>query len=133
MIRAVTDTHALIWYLYGDKRLSAKARRFFDETAEEGGQIGFSAITLIEIVYLVERNRINPGTLELLLEALESESSVLVELPVDRTVASALKDISWESVPEMPDRIIAATALRLDVPVISRDRKIQSSVLKTIW
>ena len=133
MIRAVTDTHALIWYLYGDKRLSAKARRFFDETAEEGGQIGFSAITLIEIVYLVERNRINPNTLELLLEVLESESSVLVELPVDRTVASALKDVSWESVPEMPDRIIAATALRLDVPVISRDRKIQSSVLKTIW
>ena len=55
MIRAVTDTHALIWYLYDDKRLSAKARRFFDETAEEGGQIGFSAITLIEIVYLIER------------------------------------------------------------------------------
>ncbi|MEO7838665.1 MAG: type II toxin-antitoxin system VapC family toxin [Anaerolineales bacterium] len=133
MIRAVTDTHALIWYLYDDKRLSAKARRFFDETAEEGGQIGFSAITLIEIVYLVERNRINPGTLELLLEVLESESSVLVELPVDRTVASALKGVSWESVPEMPDRIIAATALRLEVPVISRDRKIQSSVLKTIW
>ena len=133
MISAVTDTHALIWYLYDDKRLSAKARRFFDEIAEEGGQIGFSAITLIEIVYLVERNRINPNTLELLLEVLESESSVLVELPVDRTVASALKDISWESVPEMPDRIIAATALRLDVPVISRDRKIQSSVLKTIW
>ena len=133
MILAVTDTHALIWYLYDDKRLSAKARRFFDATAEQGGQIGFSAISLIEIVYLVERNRINPDTLELLLEVLGSENSVLVELPVDRTVASALKDVSWDSVPEMPDRIIAATALRLEVPVISRDRKIQSSVLKTIW
>jgi PIN domain nuclease of toxin-antitoxin system len=132
MILAVTDTHALIWYLYDDKRLSTKARRFFDETAEQGGQIGFSAISLIEIVYLVERNRINPDTLELLLEVLGSENSVL-ELPVDRTVASALKDVSWDSVPEMPDRIIAATSLRLDVPVISRDRKIQSSVLKTIW
>lgn len=133
MILAVTDTYALIWYLYDDKRLSAKARRFFDETAKQGGQIGFSAISLIEIVYLVERRRINPDTLELLLEVLGSENSVLVELPVDRTVASALKDVSWDSVPEMPDRIIAATALRLDVPVISRDRKIQSSVLKTIW
>ncbi len=38
MICAVADTHALIWYLYDDKRLSAKARRFFDETAERGDQ-----------------------------------------------------------------------------------------------
>ena len=132
MISGVADTHALIWYLYDDKRLSAKARRFFDETAEKGGQIGFSAISLIEIVYLIERDRINPDTLELLLDVL-GDGSVLVELPVDNTIASALKDVSWDSVPDMPDRIIAATALRLDVPVISRDRKIQASKLKTIW
>jgi PIN domain nuclease of toxin-antitoxin system len=133
MISGVADTHALIWYLYDDKRLSAKARRFFDETAEKGGQIGFSAISLIEIVYLIERERINPDTLDLLLEVLGTEGSVLVELPVDNTIASALKEVSWDSVPDMPDRIIAATALRLDVPVISRDRKIQASKLKTIW
>ncbi len=133
MICAVADTHALIWYLYDDKRLSAKARRFFDETAERGDQIGFSAISLIEIVYLVERGRINPNTLELLLQVLESEGAALIELPVDHAVATALRDVSWESVPDMPDRIIAATALGLDVPVISRDEKIQLSKLKTIW
>src|SRR6266498_5075702 len=129
MIRAVADTHALIWYLYDDKRLSAKARRFFDETAEQGNQVGFSAISLIEIVYLVERERINPNTLEVLLQVLASEDAALVELPVDHTIASALRDVSWESVPDMPDRIIAATAWELDVPVISRDRKIRLSKL----
>lgn len=133
MVRAVADTHALIWYLYDDKRLPVRARRFFDATAEQGDQVGFSAISMIEIVYLVERNRINPNTLELLLQVLESDGTVLVELPVNHNVASALKNVSWESVPDMPDRIIAATALGLDVPVISRDRKIQLSILKTIW
>ena len=34
---------------------------------------------------------------------------------------------------DMPDRIIAATALTLGVPVISRDSKIQLSSVSTIW
>jgi predicted nucleic acid-binding protein len=33
----------------------------------------------------------------------------------------------------MPDRIIAATALHLGLPLISRDRKIQLSSVPTIW
>jgi PIN domain nuclease of toxin-antitoxin system len=33
----------------------------------------------------------------------------------------------------LPDRIIAATAVHLGVPVISRDRKIQSSSIATVW
>jgi predicted nucleic acid-binding protein len=33
----------------------------------------------------------------------------------------------------MPDRIIAATALHLGVPLVSRDRKIQASSIHTIW
>jgi PIN domain nuclease of toxin-antitoxin system len=33
----------------------------------------------------------------------------------------------------MPDRIIAATALHLSVPLITRDRKIHASSIETIW
>jgi len=36
-------------------------------------------------------------------------------------------------VPEMPDRIIAATALRLGLPLITRDRRIAAAGIKTIW
>ena len=37
------------------------------------------------------------------------------------------------AVPDMPDRIVAATAVHFGVPVISRDRRIQSSILSTVW
>ena len=33
----------------------------------------------------------------------------------------------------MPDRIIAATALHLGLPLITRDQRIQSAGIKTIW
>jgi len=38
-----------------------------------------------------------------------------------------------EIVPDMPDRIIAATALHLDLPLVTRDRAIQAAGLKAIW
>jgi predicted nucleic acid-binding protein len=36
-------------------------------------------------------------------------------------------------VPDMPDRLIAATATSLGVPLISRDGRIRASAVHTIW
>ena len=56
MISAVADTHAVIWYLANDSRLGTNAKAKFAEAARKGDEIGISAITLVEIVYLVERS-----------------------------------------------------------------------------
>lgn len=58
MIIAVADTHAIIWYLANDKRLSDLARATFSDAENNNNEIAISAITLVEIVYLVERHRI---------------------------------------------------------------------------
>jgi PIN domain nuclease of toxin-antitoxin system len=54
MLCAIADTHSIIWYLFGDQRLSQDARAFMEKAAAEGNQIGISAITLAEMVYLVK-------------------------------------------------------------------------------
>lgn len=133
MIRAVADTHTVIWYLFRDSRLSEVARTTIEDAAANGEQVAFSSITLAEIVYLAERGRIRVETLEHLLQAVEGESVVLVEIPFDRAVAQAMVNIPRSEVPDLPDRMIAATADYLDVPVISRDRMIQASRIRTIW
>ena len=48
MIAAIADTHAAIWFVYGDARLSSAAQSFMDRAAAEGNIIGVSAITLAE-------------------------------------------------------------------------------------
>jgi len=48
-------------------------------------------------------------------------------------VATALKDIPRNLVPDMPDRIIAATALHLGLPLVTRDRRLQAAGIDTIW
>jgi predicted nucleic acid-binding protein len=52
---------------------------------------------------------------------------------MDVSIAQTLTRVSRGSIPDMPDRIIAATALHLGVPLISRDARIQASSIKTIW
>jgi predicted nucleic acid-binding protein len=48
-------------------------------------------------------------------------------------VALSVGRVVHDEVPDMPDRIIAGTALYFGVPVISRDRKIKASSVETIW
>jgi PIN domain nuclease of toxin-antitoxin system len=55
MLAAVADTHTAIWYVYRDDRLSAQAKQCIDDAAEQGTYIGVSVISLIEIVYLIEK------------------------------------------------------------------------------
>jgi PIN domain nuclease of toxin-antitoxin system len=133
MLRAVADTHTVIWYLFADERLSATARAAIEDAASSGDQIAFSSITLAEIIYLSEKGRIPMATLERLLTVLDREDTVLVEIPFDRHIALALRQIERNQVPDLPDRLIAATALYLGLPLISRNHRIQVAGLKTIW
>lgn len=67
------------------------------------------------------------------LSALDDAQSVLVMAPLDRSVIDVLPQIERKDVPEMPDRIIAATAVAYGVPLITRDHLIQLAGLQTIW
>ena len=124
MLRAVADTHAVIWYIFGDARLSVTARNTIEQIAAEGNQVAFSSITLAEIVYLSERGRIDAATLDRLLRTVDGENAVLTEVPFDRNIAQSLMRVERSQIPDLPDRIIAATALYLGLPLISRDRRI---------
>ncbi len=133
MISAIADTHAVLWYLYDDTRISGKAKRFIEETNDQGNQIGISTITLVEIVYLIEKGRINMKAFAKLNSELKDNQSVLQEIPLTNRIVIELAKINRKSIPDMPDRIIAATALHLNVPLLSRDKKIKISQVETIW
>jgi predicted nucleic acid-binding protein len=65
--------------------------------------------------------------------ALADPTSVLRHLPVDEKVARKMAEVPREVVPDLPDRLIAATALLNGVPVLSRDGRIRTSAIQTIW
>lgn len=133
MLSSVADTHAFIWHLFDDPRLSKSAQEAFASAAGSGLSVGVSSMTLAEIVYLTEKGRIPRNTLESALQVLSDPERELVEVPVDSGIVLRMRDISRQEVPDLPDRIVAATGLRYGVPVISRDGRIRASSVETIW
>lgn len=130
---AVLDTHTVLWYLENSKELSTIARATIEEAIRDARDIRVSAISIIETVYLVERRRLPQTALERLRSALGDPNSGLLIAPVNAGVADAIPNIPRHVVPDMPDRIIAATALHFNLPLVTRDRRLQAAGLKTIW
>lgn len=133
MIVAVADTHAVIWYFEANKRLSSHAKAFIEQAEQNGDVIAVSTITLVEIVYLIEKGRIPPQHFSDLAALLSTTDSIFLEQPIDLNIVRSLTRVDVAQIPEMSDRIIAATALHLNVPVISKDNKINLSSIQTIW
>ena len=92
-----------------------------------------SPISLAEIVYLVEKQRLPASGYADLKTALANHEYVIEEAPFTADVVEAMRTVSRAEVPDMPDRIVAATAVRYGVPVISRDRLIRASNIQTVW
>jgi len=130
---AVLDTHAAIWYLLDTQSLSQKVFSLIDTAAATGVPTYISAVSLVEVVYLVERGRIAADAFERFVRELGQNSPAFRVCPLDYEVANALRAVPRDVVPDMPDRIIAATALRLGLPLVTRDRRLQSAGIQTIW
>jgi PIN domain nuclease of toxin-antitoxin system len=112
---------------------SPAARVALKQTATDGNSIYVSAISIVEVCYLVEKGKLSATVWQRLIEALADIDSALVVFPVELDIAIALQQIPRVAVPDMPDRIIAATALCLNLPLVTRDRKIQAASISTIW
>lgn len=130
---AIADTHAVIWYLLADARLSETARQIFAAASASGNPIGVPSIAIVEMLYLTEKNRIPSEALEKLGLALQAPDSVLSIVPLDEKIAWDIRQVNRNEIPELPDRIIAATAASLNLPLITRDEKIRASKIETIW
>ena len=85
------------------------------------------------MVYLIEKNRLPQSAYDELTQALADPEHVFAEAVFRAAIVQAMRQVSRAEVPDMPDRLVAATAVYFDVPVISRDRRIRAASLKTVW
>ena len=127
------DTHAALRYLLNSRKLSSTARQAIESCIQAGDDVFLSAISIGEITYLAEGARIPLEAMQRLDHALADPSSGVVVAPVSTEVAQAVHRIPRSSVPDMPDRIIAATSLHLKAALVTRDARLQSAGIRTIW
>jgi predicted nucleic acid-binding protein len=83
---------------------------------------------------LIEKNKIPADVLIQLRTALDDPATASRLIELSREISGEVENISRSTVPDMPDRIISATALHLNLPLISKDHKIQKlQNIITIW
>ncbi|MFO1184324.1 MAG: type II toxin-antitoxin system VapC family toxin [Bauldia sp.] len=126
------DTHALVFWANGaDEELSVTATAAIDASQDA---LHVSAMSAWEIAMLARRGRIgfDGGVLPWL--AALSRVSGLTVVPIDVEIAVGAVELPGEFHADPADRIIVATARKLNVPLLTRDVRIRKySGVTTIW
>lgn len=89
-----------------------------------------SVVSLVELTYLVEKGRVpEPHARRVIAEVRQDDQSAFELIPFDGGMATVPRN----SVPDMPDRMIAATAVHMDRRLVTADTQLQRSVVPTLW
>ena len=127
----ITDTHSLVWFMTNDANLSNKEKNIFLKADNAQVYIIIPCIVLFELLYLTEKKKVivNFGNF---LTKLSLSKNYKIE-PMCLPVIEKSRLIPRKKVADPWDRLIAATSMYLNLPLITKDKKLQNIGLNTIW
>jgi len=116
------------------RKLSSRAAHAFRDAEDGFAQILVPSIVLVEAAFIFARNRIPRDIVDLVFALTDAVDANFCVVPLDLPVAHAARAFGPAAVPELADRIIAATARALDVPLLTADPVIaESDLIEVIW
>jgi PIN domain nuclease of toxin-antitoxin system len=128
-VRVLLDTHALLWAKISPEKLGRRAAEIM---AQPLNVVFVSAASAWEIATKVRLGKL-PGLERLERDFLEiMEQSGYTLLPID--VANALRAARFTAPHRDPfDRMLAAQALASDMPILSKDTKLDAFGVRRLW
>jgi PIN domain nuclease of toxin-antitoxin system len=125
----LADTHAILWWLAGDERLSRTARRILENPANR---------RLVSIASLWETGiKLSTGklleeglTLRVIADCLNEQE--FVSLPIRIEALLRLDQLPWLHRDPF-DRMLIAQAMEEGIPLLTADSKISRYAVETIW
>jgi PIN domain nuclease of toxin-antitoxin system len=128
-MRALLDTHTLLWWLDGDERLSLPAREFI---GNEDNAIWVSAASAWEIATKVRLGRL-PGAVEVAAQfstCLHQQGLTALAVTVDHALrAGALPGVHRDPF----DRMLVAQAQAERLPLISNETVFDAYAIERLW
>ncbi|WP_414527661.1 type II toxin-antitoxin system VapC family toxin [Nodularia chucula] len=132
-MKYVIDTHALIWFLEGNFRLSENAKYIL---SQPNAQLIIPANVLAEAIWIVEKGRTSIPDPKDIFFIVKGDSRVVI-YPFDQDVVEMTMRLY--AIDEMHNRQVVATALIIgnkgeDVQLLTCDENITASgLVNTIW
>jgi len=128
-VKYLLDTHAFLWFVMDDKRISRKAKSIIKDSKNK---IYFSAASAWEMAIKVKLERLKiKGDLEpFIIEQLSTNNFI----PLSITISHSLYIERMPQIHKDPfDRIIIAQSILEDIPLISTDKKIRKYPTTVVW
>jgi len=131
--RYVADTHVLLWWLGGEqKRLGKQARQALAAATAGAAGLVLSVISLWEVALLYDEGKLSlPAGYSGWCDALASLPGVVID-PLTRAHIEEARTL--RSLVDPHDRLIAATALHHQLPLLTADTRIRKEKrIRTLW
>jgi PIN domain nuclease of toxin-antitoxin system len=123
------DTVTIVRHFAGVGKIGVKASRIIKEAEEGKHQLFISAVSLFEILYLAEKNRIKISLKNTISKIQKKQCYSIVDLSSE-IIVTAESIVFYE----LHDRLILATALYLNIDILSSDLRFDEvSDVNRIW
>ena len=127
-MKALLDSHAFLWALSGDTRMSTRARDIF----EGPSSLSLSIVSIWEILIKVQLGKLGlprPAASYIFSELVKNKIATL-PIRLDHLIA-------YENLPlhhrDPFDRMLIAQGIKEELPIITADRDFQNYSVRTIW
>ena len=130
---AVADTHALVWYSRANPRkLGPAARDILERAAAREAAVYVPVLVLVELADMALKGTLPaPNGFRRWVEDLFGHGNFFA---ADLTWDIVRRAEELYCIPERGDRLIAATAAHLDLPLITRDPEICAAAgVEVVW
>lgn len=124
------DTCALLWWTLDPDKLSEAASNACDQIPEQGASI--SAISIWEIGVKIKKGKLDIGfDIEEYVFRLKLLENFRI-IPVDENIWVENILLDWNHA-DPADRTIVATAMREDMPIVTKDHIVRNFYPNSIW
>lgn len=127
-MKLLLDTHALIWFQAGDRRLSKAARQAIEA---DDAELLISAATVWEMAIKASLGRLQlSGPVDVYIA--EKVGQGYRMLAISWTHAARVENLPWHH-RDPVDRLLVAQALTERCPVITKNRAFRKYGIEVVW